>query len=145
MSEKKERTHLYQCRHDHLIPSSYFTSGSISNCPSSLRSEVIKEGGQLAYYNQHCYERVPQLRTWYAAETDCQRKGGYLVQISDAQEQAFIQQFLSQVHLQHQVWIGLHDSGHEEIFTWISGDYHANKCTVDQRTVDQIGSCSHCT
>ena len=95
--------------------------GSVRNCPSLLVSAVNREGGHLAYYNQHCYERVPQLRTWAYAEQDCIRKGGHLVQIGSAQEQVFIQQFLANFHLQHQVWIGLHDRGHEETFTWTSG------------------------
>ena len=79
------------------------------------------ERGHYAHDDKKCYERVPSYRTWGSAENDCRRKGGHLLTINDAQEETFILQFLARFHLQQQVWIGLHDSGHEETFTWTSG------------------------
>ena len=84
-------------------------------------SSVNWEGGYLERYGTSCYERVPQRRTWNDANGDCKRKGGHLVQIGSAQEEAAISHFLSHIDSQHAVWIGLHDQGHEETFTWTSG------------------------
>ena len=45
-----------------------------------------------------------------------------MVQIGSAQEEAVVSHFLSHIDSQHAVWIGLHDQGHEETFTWTSGE-----------------------
>ena len=47
--------------------------------------------------------------------------GGHLVQIKDANEEHFIQQFMNNHDSQHAIWIGLYDLGHEEMFKWTSG------------------------
>ena len=99
---------------------SYFL-GSYHACPPNVISSVRSEGGSLELYGTSCYERVSQRLTWNAAERDCEYKGGHLVHIGSPQEEAAISQFLSHTDSQHAVWIGLHDQGHEETFTWTSG------------------------
>ena len=49
------------------------------------------------------------------------------MQIGSSQEEAAIRQFLSHVDSQHSVWIGLHDQGHEETFTWTSGETNVTR------------------
>ena len=100
----------------------FWCLGSVNDCPWNVFSAVNSERGHMERYGKRCYERVPQRRTWDEANADCRRKGGYLVQIGSSQEEAAIGQFLSHVDSQHAVWIGLHDQGHEETFTWTSGE-----------------------
>lgn len=79
-----------------------------------------QEGGTLFKYEYNCYEIVPKMETFQAAENHCQSRGGHLVHITNAKEQAAIYQVVMQYHGDH-VWIGLHDRGHEERFVWTSG------------------------
>ena len=98
----------------------HFISGTLT-CPSNVMTALQRERGHYAVFDQKCYERVPYYQTWTSAEQNCRSKGGHLVTINSAREESFIVQFLARFHLQSQVWIGLHDRGHEEVFTWISG------------------------
>ena len=100
--------------------------GDIHNCPSQMRYYAQLQGNHIGQYGTSCYEQVPVRETWYAADQDCRRKGGHLLQIGGPQEEAYIQTFLSHVDSQHAAWIGLHDQGHEETFTWTSGEYTLN-------------------
>ena len=101
---------------------SYFhASGNFNLCPQSVRDGLRSGGGHLAQYDQRCYLRVPTRETWNYANRDCEGRGGHLLHIGSSQEEAFIQRFLVAVDSQHAVWIGLHDQGHEETFTWTSG------------------------
>ena len=96
--------------------------GPINVCPRILVSAIRIEGGYLERYGTSCYEGVPQRRTWNDANADCIRKGGNLVQIGSPQEEAAIIHFLFHIYSTPTVWIGLHDQGHEETFTWTSGE-----------------------
>lgn len=41
-------------------------------------------------YKDHCYLYHEEDAYWYVAEKDCQRRGGHLVSIADAQENSFV-------------------------------------------------------
>ena len=60
--------------------------------------------------------------SWFQAESSCNKNGGHLVQIADAREEEFITKFMKIHDSIHAVWIGLHDTDHEETFTWTSGN-----------------------
>ena len=112
---------VFDCISDLCHLSYFHTSGNLNLCPQSVRYGVRRDGGHLAQYDQKCYVRVPTRETWAYANRDCKGSGGHLLQIGSSQEEAFIQRFLTNVDSQHAVWIGLHDQGHEETFTWTSG------------------------
>lgn len=86
-----------------------------------MRFIAHMEGNDLGQYGTSCYEHIAVRKTWHSADQDCRRKGGHLLQIRDPQEESYIQTFLTRVDSQHAIWIGLHDQGHEESFTWTSG------------------------
>ena len=96
--------------------------GHTELCPSNLKFAVISENGILEQYGQSCYEWVPSSVSWFQAESSCNKNGGHLVQIADAKEEEFITKFMNIHDSLHAVWIGLHDTDHEEKFTWTSGN-----------------------
>ena len=93
--------------------------GNINLCPTNRR--ILGNTNHMAQYDSSCYEWFNIGASWTHAESDCITHGGHLVQIGDAQEEAYIQQFFQAHDSQHAIWIGLHDRGHEEFFTWTSG------------------------
>lgn len=98
-----------------------FISGNINLCPASLQYLAQRGQNTLAQYGNSCYEWVNQRSSWTHAESNCRHHGGHLLQINDAQEEAFIQKFMTSHDSQHAIWIGLYDIGHEETFKWTSG------------------------
>ena len=96
--------------------------GTHQSCPSNVVNDVNREGGQLTRYGERCYERVPQPRTWDAAEQDCRNKGGHLVHIGSSKEENDIQEFLRQFGgARFAVWIELNDQAYEGVYVWSSG------------------------
>ena len=96
-------------------------TGNLNLCPSKLPIFSNFDNGDLGQYDKSCYERVPNRVNWNSAEIDCKNKGGHLLHIGNSGEEAYVLKFLSGVDSQHAVWIGLHDQGHEDNFTWASG------------------------
>jgi cysteine-rich repeat protein len=60
----------------------------------------------------HCYTRVDTTIDWMSAANDCLTRGGYLVSINTAEENAFVTGLLTATS-----WIGLDDL-HEANFYW---------------------------
>lgn len=61
--------------------------------------------------------------TWQAAQNEALSLGGNLVTINDSAEQAWVfGTFGSYGNVNRSLWIGLHDSVQEGIFTWVSGE-----------------------
>ena len=117
----------------------YIFIATAHQCPRITLSSLFA-GDVLDYHNNSCYERVSTRRTWNEAERDCIRKGGHLLDIGSAQEETYIKQFLSRTDSQHAVWIGLHDQGHEETFTWTTGKT-VNVRDLHSVTRDANGQC----
>lgn len=82
---------------------------------------ATQDGGLLFTYGHYCYELVPVVKIWVEAEDDCQRRGGHLAHIANADEQNVIHQMVETYHGDHGIWIGLHDKNTEENFEWTSG------------------------
>ena len=59
------------------------------------------------------------IATWENAQQICQSKGGYLATISNAQENAFLSNFINS----GSAYIGLSDAGSEGNFTWAGGEH----------------------
>ena len=85
------------------------------------------EGYTFAYWSaglsgdvvQHQYAFINQAKTWQAAKADCQARGGYLVTISSAAENALV---TSLVPPNMAAWIGFTDEAVEGNFVWVTGE-----------------------
>ena len=90
--------------------------GAIAKCPD----------GWTAYRNS-CYFFGVIPETWADAEVTCERLGGHLAVIDDADEDAFVGKFIvssrkSTLDLSHgYTWLGGHDFLQEGKWLWITG------------------------
>ena len=70
-------------------------------------------------FRDSCYLFVNDLLDWHDAQENCQDRGGWLVDIVDAEENAFVHSNL------HDYWnwhhIGLTDQDDEGTFKWVTG------------------------
>lgn len=69
--------------------------------------------------NGHCYQRFDTLKVFADARSDCQLRGGYLVTLTSAEEQAFV---WSGVWAGPYTLIGLTDEIDEGTFLWVTGE-----------------------
>ena len=72
------------------------------------------------YYNGHIYEVYDKPMTWSQAKSYCEERGGYLLAIEDADEQAFINQILSGRSI-YAYAIGATDEETEGVWKWVNG------------------------
>ena len=100
-------------------------------CPASVRQHAHQNNEILAQYGGSCYNIEPHSLSWVHAEKICQLHGGHLFHISSATENNFIYRLLD-TRYNHTVWMGLHDRGHEEQFTWTSGKLNFPVCILRQ-------------
>ena len=68
-------------------------------------------------YNGHRYEILDQKMTWSDAKRACEAAGGYLVSITDAEEQKFIETLLEKSGLEH-YWIGMYRN--QDVYMWLT-------------------------
>jgi hypothetical protein len=95
--------------------------GHVELCPQRIQQLAAQSRGELlAQFGQNCYEIVDSGVSWSHAEAICKGHGGHLIHIANQQEQYFIFDFLVK-HINHTVWLGLHDRNTEESFEWTSG------------------------
>lgn len=95
--------------------------GNTQLCPSTVHHLAQKDNEILGQFERGCYELMRTIVSWQHGEDMCQSRGGHLAHISSAQQQSFVQSFLSRHSPQHAVWIGLHDTRIEGAFEWTSG------------------------
>ena len=60
-------------------------------------------------------------RSWYEGKRDCSLKGGVLFSVQNKGQQDFIKDMLFNIRDYSPVWLGLHDTVHEETWQWLSG------------------------
>lgn len=73
-----------------------------------------------ASYNGNAYLIVKNAMTWFDAYKYCKSLGGELVSITSAEEQEFINSYMTAKSQTSQVWIGLYGYGDE--WYWTSGE-----------------------
>lgn len=79
-------------------------------------------------YDGHFYQRFDKGMTWQEAKAYCEDLGGYLVTITSAEEQAFVETLVAQGS-KYQYWIGLTTAEEPqwvtgEVFSYSNWDYH---------------------
>ena len=72
-------------------------------------------------YQNHLYCLFEDTLNWIEAEEYCEMLGGYLVTVSDSEENAFIQSFI-QSGEKNDYWIGLYDPEKTYTYQWITGE-----------------------
>ena len=96
--------------------------GNTKLCPLTVIHHAAGHHGILGHYGQNCYELLPRYDvTWSHGERLCQQEGGHLAHISSADEQSFVQEFMTNHSPDHGVWIGLNDRDQEGQLQWSSG------------------------
>ena len=73
-------------------------------------------------FGGHYYTLTSSAKTWADAEAEAVSKGGHLVTINSAAEQAFLKKSLaSDINRSNLYWTGLNDIASEGTFVWSSG------------------------
>jgi len=86
-------------------------------CPSpGDESEIEEYGG-----NGHSYQIIDKKMSWTEAKSYCEGKGGYLVTITSAGEQAFIENFLERKGNKSVYWLGGFRASNGN-FQWVTGE-----------------------
>merc|ERR1719333_1407566 len=62
-----------------------------------------------------CYRASPAKQNWYQAQEDCWAQGGYLAEVTSAEEEAALNEVINP---DLQYWIGLNDEEQEGSFLW---------------------------
>ena len=107
----------------------FIFTGNTALCPTSVRMYAQQDREVIAQNGGSCYAIVPHRVSWTHAEGICNHRGGHLFHVSSSSENTFIYNLLDQM-FNHSVWMGLHDIGHEEQFSWISGKFYMHLHTV---------------
>jgi len=114
--------------HRHAFICQYATTnakpldGDLSMCSKYLQNKAISDGGVLAQHGVNCYEFINNKASWQHAESLCHTRGGHLATITNAEEQAFVLEFMQRHSANHAAWIGLNDRQSEGTFHWSSGE-----------------------
>jgi hypothetical protein len=88
---------------------------------NGLIDETPCEGGVAWPGNGHCYRPSGVERTWFGAGFDCVDRGGHLVTISSADENAFVLATF-RAGAGDDIWIGAGDGVVEGTFGWVDGE-----------------------
>ncbi|XP_048245642.1 C-type lectin lectoxin-Lio3-like isoform X3 [Haliotis rufescens] len=102
-----------------LVLSALAEEEEFSKCPSA-----IPRNQYLTTFRNRCYEFAVYRETyWPDANAECQREGGSLVSVNDAETQVFLIKTLVALNFaKHGIWIGLNDQKTESSYEWASGD-----------------------
>lgn len=73
-------------------------------------------------YRGHYYARIPISMTWEEARDYCESIGGHLATITDAEEQAFIEENLLGISSLVACWLGGYTKDTVDHFEWITGE-----------------------
>ncbi|KAH3690244.1 macrophage mannose receptor 1-like [Dreissena polymorpha] len=96
--------------------------GDSHMCPLHLLVLAQQYGTDVAQHGNSCYELLKSRATYPHAEQLCQEAGGHLASINNAEEQAYIQNFMMRHNQTRPVWIGLNDHNTEGTFEWTNGE-----------------------
>lgn len=72
-------------------------------------------------YNGNIYAIYDEIIDWETAKDFCEKSGGHLVTINDAEENSVITEHAKQANTK-KYWIGLNDIENEGVFVWTDGD-----------------------
>ena len=70
--------------------------------------------------NGHSYQTIDQAKSWTDAKKYCETNGGYLVTITDANEQAFVEGLLRKNGSKRVYWIGGYRDGNT--WKWVTNE-----------------------
>ncbi|XP_063408342.1 collectin-12-like [Mytilus trossulus] len=72
-------------------------------------------------------------KSWHSAQTDCHRKGGFLVKIDNSMENVFLKNLTTVDKNPSHIWIGASDSEKESVFKWESDNTVLNYTDWNQQ------------
>lgn len=84
---------------------------------SQFSSENNDSSDGIFEYNGHRYKLITEEMSWTEAEAYCISLGGYLVTITSAEENAFVNSLISKSTM-----IGLSDAAEEGAWQWVTGE-----------------------
>lgn len=90
-------------------------------CSYAVQMEAQMNNYPLAQHSHSCYELQTRAVSWAYGEYTCKKRGGHLVAITSAEEQAFGNGFMRSHNPRYAVWIGLHYRYGDGHFEWSSG------------------------
>ena len=73
-------------------------------------------------HGQSCYKAFKDKSLWQDAKARCQKHGGHLVAINDANEHNFIINMASMLHGDYVLWIGLRRDSNGSFSHWDNGE-----------------------
>jgi len=77
--------------------------------------EISKE------FNGHTYKIIEKAMSWKEAKAYCESLGGYLLTITSAEEQKFIEEFIKEKgFINNRFWLGFTDEAKEGTWKWIT-------------------------
>ena len=107
-----------------LLPSRSDTDSSEVASTTSEQKDSdsgIPAGASVNPQNGHSYLVYPDSVSWIDAKTACESLGGHLATISDAQEQAFVEQLAQTCSERTNFWLGGYYDRNRDIWKWVDG------------------------
>lgn len=98
-------------------------TGDLTLCPPYVRQVSNAHCHLLTQHGNSCYELSRGHVTWSQATQLCTERGGHLVTIQNAQENAYLRHILKNTNHTNRVWIGLQDRNKEGHFHWVTGNF----------------------
>ena len=83
-------------------------------------TEEVNLPGTVYNVNGHRYMVVNESRTWNDANSEAEKRGGYLATISDADEQRFIENLINENGDRNHYWLGGYRNSTNE-WVWVDG------------------------
>lgn len=86
-------------------------------------------------FGDHKYLIIEQTMSWEEAKAYCESLGGYLVTITSAEEQKFIEDYINEKGYKNKrFWLGFSDVAKEGTWNWVTGE--SNKYTNWGKSLD---------
>jgi len=74
-------------------------------------------------FGDHKYQIIEQTMSWEEAKAYCESLGGYLVTITSAEEQKFIEDYINEKGYKNKrFWLGFSDATKEGTWSWVTGE-----------------------
>jgi len=102
------------------VTATNYTATQVTQSKTPAVNNIQSESVVVFTGNGHKYEVIDKSITWTKARDDCKKRGGYLVTITDEEEQQFILNLLSKQGKSDNYWIG----GYREKkdWKWVTGE-----------------------
>lgn len=104
--------------------------------PAAVMTAGADNSGSVAAFNGHSYMRCDEGMSWTEAKAYCESLGGYLVCITSAAEQEFVESLLEGGTRKY-YWIGATDEAEEGVWKWVSGEAFAYENWNDNQPDNQ--------